>query len=44
MKKSELSKLKYKKYPRNAYFIDEIHVSLTFLTNLLSLIYKRNIR
>jgi len=31
MKKRKLSKLKCKKYPRNAYFIDEMHVSLTFL-------------
>ena len=44
MKKSELSKLKHKKHPRNAYFIDEIHVFLTFVVKSLSLIYKRNIR
>jgi hypothetical protein len=43
MKKSELSKLKDEKHPRNTYFIDEIHVSLTFLTNSLSFINKRNI-
>jgi len=43
MKKRRLTKLKHKKHPRKAYFIDEIHVFLTFPTKSPSFIYKRNI-